>query len=42
MTDAYVDSFGKIAGQYGQQWTGKFNPRPVSEADLLALYEAAL
>ncbi len=23
------------------QWTGTFNPRPVSEGDLLRLYEAA-
>src|SRR5262249_851094 len=34
--------FGVLAEEAGQQWTGKFNPRPVSEADLLALYEAAL
>src|SRR5262249_47150175 len=30
-----------LAEEASQQWTGKFNPRPVSEADLLALYEAA-
>jgi len=25
-----------------QQWTARFNPRPVSDADILGLYEAAL
>jgi alcohol dehydrogenase len=34
--------FPVLAEEAGQQWTGKFNPRPVTEADLLALYEAAL
>ncbi len=34
--------FTVLAEEAAQQWTGKFNPRPVSEADLLALYEAAL
>ena len=24
------------------QWTGRFNPRPVGEKELLALYQAAL
>jgi alcohol dehydrogenase len=31
-----------LAEEAGQQWTGKFNPRPVGEAELLQLYEAAL
>jgi len=31
-----------LAEEANQQWTARFNPRPVSEADLLALYEAAL
>lgn len=31
-----------LAEEAGQQWTGKFNPRPVSEADFLQLYQAAL
>jgi alcohol dehydrogenase len=31
-----------LAEEAAQQWTGRFNPRPVTEADLLALYEAAL
>ncbi len=31
-----------LAEEAGQQWTGKFNPRPVAEAELLQLYEAAL
>ena len=30
-----------LAEEASQQWTGKFNPRPVSEAELLGLYEAA-
>ena len=30
-----------LAAEAAQQWTGTFNPRPASEADLLALYEAA-
>lgn len=30
-----------LAEEASQQWTGKFNPRPVGEAELLALYEAA-
>lgn len=30
-----------LADEAAQQWTGKFNPRPVSERDLLQLYEAA-
>ena len=29
-------------GGANQQWTARFNPRPVNEADLLSLYEAAL
>src|SRR5262249_37339230 len=29
--------FPVLAEEASQQWTGKFNPRPVSEADLLAL-----
>jgi alcohol dehydrogenase len=31
-----------LAEEAGQQWTARFNPRPVAEADLLRLYEAAL
>jgi alcohol dehydrogenase len=31
-----------LAEEASQQWTGKFNPRPVTEADLLRLYEAAM
>jgi alcohol dehydrogenase len=30
-----------LAEEASQQWTGKFNPRPVGEGELLALYEAA-
>jgi alcohol dehydrogenase len=31
-----------LAEEAAQQWTGRFNPRPVTEAELLQLYEAAL
>jgi alcohol dehydrogenase len=31
-----------LAEEANGQWTARFNPRPVTEADLLALYEAAL
>ena len=34
--------FPVLAEEAAAQWTGKFNPRPVDEADLRALYEAAL
>lgn len=34
--------FPVLAEEASQQWTGKFNPRPVHEAELLSLYEAAL
>jgi alcohol dehydrogenase len=30
-----------LADEAAQQWTGKFNPRPVGEAELLRLYEVA-
>lgn len=31
-----------LAEEAGQQWTKTFNPRPVGESDLLAIYKAAL
>ena len=31
-----------LAEEASLQWTAKFNPRPVTEKDILALYEAAL
>ena len=31
-----------LAEEAAQQWTGKFNPRPVTEAEMQGLYEAAL
>ncbi|MGH9676442.1 MAG: iron-containing alcohol dehydrogenase, partial [Candidatus Acidiferrum sp.] len=34
--------FKLLAEEAADQWTGTFNPRPVSEADLQRLYEAAL
>jgi alcohol dehydrogenase len=30
-----------LADEAAEQWTGKFNPRPVTEVDLLRLYETA-
>jgi alcohol dehydrogenase len=33
--------FPVLAEEAAQQWTGRYNPRPVSEADLLYLYETA-
>ena len=31
----------ELAQEAAQQWTGKFNPRPVGEKELLELYEKA-
>jgi alcohol dehydrogenase len=31
-----------LADEASQQWTARFNPRPVTDAELLRLYEAAL
>ena len=31
-----------LAEEAAQQWTARFNPRPVSEADILGIFEAAL
>jgi alcohol dehydrogenase len=33
--------FPVLAEEAAQQWTGRFNPRPVTETDLLQLYKAA-
>jgi alcohol dehydrogenase len=30
-----------LAEEANQQWTARFNPRPVSEPDILKLYQAA-
>ncbi|MBY0512825.1 MAG: iron-containing alcohol dehydrogenase, partial [Gemmataceae bacterium] len=30
-----------LAEEAAEQWTARFNPRPVTEADILALYRAA-
>lgn len=35
------DSLPELAAEAVTQWTASFNPRPVSETDLLALYEAS-
>jgi alcohol dehydrogenase len=34
--------FPLLAEEAAEQWTGRFNPRPVNQADFLGLYEAAL
>ena len=34
--------FSVLADEAGQQWTAKFNPRPLAESDIIAIYEAAL
>jgi len=34
--------FPVLAEEAAEQWTGRFNPRPVNQADLLFLYETAL
>ncbi len=35
------DRLPQLAAEAAKQWTGGFNPRKVSEAELLSLYEAA-
>ena len=30
-----------LAEEANQQWTARFNPRPVTEADIVKLYQAA-
>ena len=30
-----------LAEEANQQWTARFNPRPVTEAEILKLYQAA-
>ncbi len=35
------DSLDRLAGEANQQWTARFNPRPVTPADMLEFYEAA-
>lgn len=44
LTECGVSSgiFPLLAEEAAQQWTARFNPRPVTEADLRGLYEAAL
>jgi len=34
--------FPVLAEEASEQWTGRFNPRPVMQSDLLRLYEAAI
>ena len=34
--------FPVLAEEAAQQWTARFNPRPVTEYDLMQLYQAAL
>jgi alcohol dehydrogenase len=35
------EALGALAREAAEQWTARFNPRPVSERDLLEIYEAA-
>ena len=35
------DSLDRLAGEASKQWTARFNPRPVTPAELLKFYEAA-
>jgi alcohol dehydrogenase len=35
------DSLSLLAKEAAEQWTGKFNPRPVTESEFLNLYESA-
>ncbi len=35
------DSLDRLAGEASKQWTARFNPRPVTPAELLEFYEAA-
>jgi alcohol dehydrogenase len=43
LRDCKVDRalFPQLAAEAAQQWTGRFNPRPVDEASLRQLYEGA-
>ena len=38
----HADSLPGLAKEAAAEWTGRFNPRPVTETDFLELYEAAL
>jgi alcohol dehydrogenase len=44
LTECGVDAslFESLAAEAAQQWTGRFNPRPVDELSLRRLYEGAL
>ncbi len=35
------DSLDRLAGEANEQWTARFNPRPVTPTELLEFYEAA-
>ena len=39
--DVRREDFPRLAAEAAKQWTGKFNPRPVNEMELLRLYELA-
>ena len=43
LRDCQIDrqDLPQLAKEASSQWTGKFNPRPVSETELLKLYEQA-
>jgi alcohol dehydrogenase len=44
LSDCHVDpqSLPQLAKEAAKQWTGTFNPRPVGDEELLALYEQAM
>ena len=43
LSDCHVprESLDRMAGEANEQWTARFNPRPVTAAELLEFYEAA-
>ena len=43
LRDCQIDrqDLPQLAKEASSQWTGKFNPRPISETELLKLYEQA-
>ena len=42
VTFSQSDAVNALAEQAANQWTARFNPRPVSEGDFRDLYRAAL
>jgi alcohol dehydrogenase len=40
--DVAAAKLPELAAMAAKQWTAQFNPRPVGEAELLAIYRMAL